>query len=131
MQLLVRWAISAVALYITVLIAEHFKMHIWLARGVAGVIASVIAVVVLAVVNAIIRPIVKLLALPITCLTLGLFSFVINALMFWIVGQGVVPGFSVRGFVAPLFASIVMGLISGILSSVIVSDGEKEKKDRR
>jgi putative membrane protein len=127
LQIFVRWAISAVALYITVLIVEHFKMHIWLAPGLAGVIASVIAVVVLAVVNAIIRPIVKLLALPITCLTLGLFSFVINAMMFWVVGQ-VVPGFHVRGFVAPLFASIVMGLISGILSSIIVSDGEKDKK---
>jgi putative membrane protein len=127
LQILVRWAISAVALYITVLLAQHLNMHIWLAPGVSGVTASVIAVAVLAVVNAVIRPIVKLLALPITCLTLGLFSFVINAGMFWLVGQ-VVPGFHVRGFVAPLFASIVMGIISGILSSLIVSDNEKKER---
>jgi len=126
-QIFLRWAISAVALYITVLIAQHFKMHIWLAPGLAGVEATVIAVLVLAVVNAIIRPIVKLLALPITCLTLGLFSFVINAAMFWIVGQ-IVPGFHVRGFIAPLFASIVMGIISGVLSSVLISDNEKKEK---
>ena len=61
MQILVRWAISAVALYITVLLAQHLNMHIWLAPGVSGVVASVIAVAVLAVVNAVIRPIVKLL----------------------------------------------------------------------
>ena len=102
-------------------------MHIWLAPGLAGVEATVIAVLVLAVVNEIIRPIVKLLALPITCLTLGLFSFVINAAMFWIVGQ-IVPGFHVRGFIAPLFASIVMGIISGVLSSVLISDNEKKEK---
>jgi len=127
LQILVRWAISAVALYITVLIAEHLKLHLAVDPGVPGVIASVIAVVVLAIVNTIVRPIVKLLALPITCLTLGLFSFVINALMFWLVFE-VVPGFHVKGFIAPLFASVVMSVINGILSSLIVSDKEKGKR---
>lgn len=127
MQILVRWAVSAIALYITVLIAEHLKLHLAVDPGVPGVVASVIAVAVLAVVNAVIRPIVKLLALPITCLTLGLFSFVINAAMFWLVFE-LVPGFHVKGFLAPLFASVVMSVINGILSSVIVSDKEKEKR---
>jgi len=127
LQILVRWAISAVALYITVLIAEHLKLHLAVDPGVPGVIASVIAVVVLAIVNTIVRPIVKLLALPITCLTLGLFSFVINALMFWLVFE-VVPGFHVKGLIAPLFASVVMSVINGILSSLIVSDKEKGKR---
>lgn len=127
MHLLIRWAVSAVALYITVKVAEYLNLHIWLAPGLQGVIAAVIAVAVLAVVNAIIRPIVELLTLPLTCLTFGLFSFVVNALMFWLVGQ-VVPGFHVRGFLAPLFASIVMGLVSGILSFFIVSDKEKGKR---
>lgn len=127
MQLLVRWAISAIALYITVVVGEHLNLHIWLAPGLQGVVASVIAVAILAVVNAVIRPIVKLLTLPLTCLTLGLFSFVINALMFWIVGQ-VVPNFHVRGFLAPLFASIVMGIVSGLLSMFIISDKEKDKR---
>lgn len=127
MQILVRWAVSAVALYVTVLIAERLKLHLAIDPGLPGVEASVIAVVVLAIVNAIIRPIVKLLALPLTCLTFGLFSFVINAAMFWIVFS-VVPGFHVKGFLAPLFASIVMSIVSGILSSVIISDGEKGKR---
>ncbi|MGO8673936.1 MAG: phage holin family protein [Capsulimonadaceae bacterium] len=128
-QLLARWAISAVALYITVLLAQHFNLHIGLAPGLSGVIATVEAVAVLAVVNAVIRPIVKLLTLPLTCLTFGLFSFVINALMFWIVGQ-VVHGFVVKGFVAPLFASIVMSIVSGILSFFLISGDEKERKRR-
>ena len=91
MQIFVRWAIGAVALYITVMIAERLKLHLAVDPGLPGVIASVIAVAVLSVVNAVIRPIVKLLALPITCLTLGLFSFVINACMFWLV-FALVPG---------------------------------------
>ena len=127
MQIFVRWAIGAVALYITVMIAERLKLHLAVDPGLPGVIASVIAVAVLSVVNAVIRPIVKLLALPITCLTLGLFSFVINACMFWLV-FALVPGFHVKGFLAPLFASVVMSVINGVLSSLIVSDKEKEKR---
>jgi putative membrane protein len=130
MHLLVRWAISAVALYITVKVLEHFQFHIWLAPGVQGVIASVIFVAILAVVNAVIRPIVELLTLPLTCLTLGLFSFVINAVMFWIVGQ-FVPGFHIRGFLAPLVASIVMSVVSGFLSFVLVPDPDNEKGKRK
>ena len=127
MQILLRWAINAVALYVTVVIAQHLHIGLTVAKGMPGVQAVVIAVLALAVVNAIIRPIVQLITLPLTCLTLGLFSFVVNALMFWIVGQ-VVPGFTVHGFVAPLFGSIVMALISGILNTVLITDGEKNKR---
>ncbi|BDI34479.1 hypothetical protein CCAX7_65300 [Capsulimonas corticalis] len=126
MQLLLRWAVSAIALYLTVLLAQHFRLGMWLAPGVAGVVASVIAVAALGIVNAVIRPIVQLLAMPLTCITFGLFSFVINALMFWLVGI-LVPGFHVKGFVAPLFGSIVMGLISGILNHLLISDREKQR----
>jgi putative membrane protein len=126
MQLLLRWAISAVALYGTVLICHYFHLRVWLAPGVGGAVAALIAVALLAVVNTVIRPIVKLVTFPLTCLTFGLFSFVVNGLMFWIVGQ-VVPGFRVKGFEAPVVGSIMMSLLFGILNYILIPDDEKGK----
>src|SRR5579883_2877278 len=117
MHLILRWILSAIALYITVFLGQMLHLGLWISHGTKGVVASLITVAVLAVVNAIIRPIVELLALPITCLTLGLFSFVINAILFWIVGQVMEPfGFHVRGFIAALFGSVVMSVIGGLLN---------------
>lgn len=124
MQLLLRWILSAIALYVTVLLAHALGLKMWIKPGAAGIAPALIAVLALGIVNAVIRPIIKLIALPITCLTFGLFAFVINALMFWIVGQ-VVPGFHVGGFWAPLFGSIVMGLVSGALNNLLISDREQ------
>ncbi|MEO7715465.1 MAG: phage holin family protein [Capsulimonas sp.] len=128
MQFLYRWAISAIALYLTVLLVQLLIHHgIWIAPGTKGVIAAVIAAAALGIVNAVIRPVVQLLTLPLTCLTFGLFSFVINALMFWLVGN-FVDGFHVKGFIAPLLGSIIMGLISGILNNFLISDREKQRR---
>ncbi|HEX5322715.1 MAG TPA: phage holin family protein [Capsulimonadaceae bacterium] len=128
MHFILRWILSAVALYITVFLGQILHLGLWIDHGTRGVVASLITVAVLAIVNAIIRPIVELVALPITCLTLGLFSFVINAILFWVVGQVMAPfGFHVHGFLAALFGSVVMGLISGFLNHTLASSAEKER----
>ena len=69
-------------------LGTYLNLHLYIEPGLHAVLTSLVAVAVLAVVNALIRPIVTLFTLPISCLTLGLFSFVINAFMFWIVGPG-------------------------------------------
>jgi putative membrane protein len=129
MQILLRWALGAVALYVTIIIAQHLGIHMWLAPGLIGAEAAVIFVLVLGIANAVIRPIVGLLTLPLTCLTFGLFSFVINGLMFWLAGV-FVPGFHERGFVAPLFGSIVMSLVSGALNALVITDKERAAKKK-
>lgn len=125
MQLLLRWILSAVALYLTVLLGQALGLRLL----VAGPVSLLIAVLVLAVVNALLRPIAQLITLPLSCLTFGLFGFIINALMFWLVGSGVVPGFRVVGFLPALFGSVVMGLISGALNHLLISD--RERRGRR
>jgi len=110
--LFIRWIISAIALYITALLAKALSIGI----TVTGAGPALFAVVILAIVNALIRPLVIVLTLPLNCLTLGLFTIVINALMFWLVGSGWLRGFEVHGFLAALFGSIVMGVIVGIAS---------------
>ena len=71
----------------------------------------------LGLINTLIRPVLVLLTLPVTMLTLGLFIFVINGLLFWAVGT-FVEGFHVDGFWAGVFGAIVYSLISWALSSL-------------
>ncbi len=65
-----------------------------------------------------VRPVLVLLTLPVTILTLGLFIFVINGLLFWLVGS-FVKGFEVQGFWAGVFGAIVYSLISWLLSALV------------
>ena len=126
MYLLLRWILSAVGLYVTVLLGRALGLRFYVAPGLAGVQGLLLMVAVLGVVNAVLRPVVKLIALPLSCLTFGLLGFVINALMFWLAGQ-FVPGFHVGGLWAPLFGSVVMGLVSGALNHLLVSRRERRK----
>jgi putative membrane protein len=73
----------------------------------------------LGVVNAIVKPILVMVSLPITCLTLGLFIFVINALMLLLVSAISFLGFVVNGFVPALAASILISIVSWALSMVL------------
>lgn len=130
MRLLIRWALGAAALYLTVMLAQALGIGLALrGEGSQGVINAFIVVAALTLVNALIRPIVKLLTLPLNCLTFGLFSFVINALMFWLVGA-LDLGLVVNGFLAALFGSVAMSIIGGILNT-FVPDGTRDEDDRR
>lgn len=116
MGLVIRWILSAIALFITVKVGKAIGLDMDVAFG----LAPFIAVLVLAVINALIRPILKLLTLPLGCMTFGLTGVLINALMFWLTGRIIgPPDFYVHGFPAPLFGSIVMGIVSGLLNFVV------------
>jgi putative membrane protein len=84
---------------------------------VTGFVGAVIAAFVLGIVNAVLRPILILLSLPIEILTLGLFTFIINALLFYFVGK-IHIGLTVNGFGAALIGSIVLSIVSWLLSLV-------------
>ena len=75
--------------------------------------------VALGLVNAIVKPILVMVSMPITCLTLGLFIFVINALMLLLVSAIPFLGFVVNGFIVALAASILISLVSWALSMVL------------
>ena len=77
------------------------------------------AALVLGLINALIRPLLVLLTLPVTIVTLGLFIFVINGLLFWWVGS-FIDGFHVSGFWSGVFGAIVYSLISWLLSSLLM-----------
>jgi putative membrane protein len=129
MRLILRWIVNAAALAITIAILDRIDRSTgWhLARwkggsGPGGVVTALLAVIIMAVVNALIRPIVTMLTLPLSCATFGLFAFVINAVMFWLVGT--LSGAFEVNFWGALLGSIVMGIVSGFASHLIVSPGE-------
>ncbi len=87
--------------------------------AVSSLGAALLAALVLGLVNAVIRPLLILLTLPATLLTLWLFIFVINGLLFWWVGS-FVKGFVVMGFWPGVFGAIVYSLISWLLSHLLL-----------
>ncbi|MGC8501175.1 MAG: phage holin family protein [Leptospirillia bacterium] len=91
-------------------------------RGIEirGFGTAIAVAVVLGLVNALLRPVLIFLTLPITILTLGLFFFVINALLFWLV-SAVVPGFFIHGFLSALLGAFLVSL-GGLLVSFFLPD---------
>lgn len=85
---------------------------------IKGIGTAVIAALVLAIINAVLRPVMIVLTLPISILTLGLFTFVLNALMLWL-AAALVPNFSVSGFLGALLSSILISIVSMVLSAVV------------
>lgn len=113
MRLLLRWILNAAALYGIAYAAPRLGMLPGFA--VEGVETAFIAVAILALLNLTVVPIIKLLTLPLTCLTFGLFSLIINALMMLVTSQ-VVNGFDVGGPLNALMASIIFSILSTILN---------------
>jgi len=81
--------------------------------GVSGIYAAFIAALILGIINAILRPLLVLLTLPINVITLGLFTLVINALLFWFAST-IVKGFEVADFKAAFLGALIMWLVSWI-----------------
>src|SRR5436189_5731073 len=111
MRLLLAWLINTVAL-----LALPYLMS---SIQVDSFATALIAALILGLINTFIRPILILLTLPATMLTLGLFIFVINGVLFWLVGS-FVEGFHVAGFWSALFGAIVYSIISWALSALIL-----------
>ncbi len=106
MKLIVNLLVSGLAVFITAYVLPGVR--------VADFMTAVIVAVVLGAVNVFLKPILVILTLPITVLTLGLFLFVINAAVVWLVGS-VVPGFTVANFWWALAFSLVLSLVSSFL----------------
>ncbi len=110
MKLIARWLLLAAALLLVA--------HLYSGVTVASFGSALIAAFVLGLFNTLVRPLLVLLTLPVTILTLGLFLFVINALMFW-AAASVLDGFGVTGFVAALVGSLLYSLC-GLVIDVAV-----------
>ena len=115
MRLILLWILNAVALLTVAYVMP--SIH------VASFGAALLAALVLGLINAVLRPLLLLLTLPVTLLSLGLFIFVLNGLMFWLAGS-LIEGFVVSGFWPAVFGSLLYSIVSWALSSLL-PDGNK------
>ena len=120
MGLLIRWLILTVAIIIASYLLEG--IHI------SSFFSAFLAAAILGILNALFRPVLLILTLPINILTLGLFTFIINALMLKMV-SGVIPGFEVYGFWTAVFGSLIISIVSWLLNSFISDRGRIERID--
>jgi putative membrane protein len=110
MHLLLRWIINAGALMLLPYVITSIRVD--------NFVAALVAALFIGLVNAVIRPIAILITLPINILTLGLFTLVINALLFWLVGS-FVKGFYVESFWAAFFGALLYSLITYAVGALI------------
>jgi putative membrane protein len=110
MKLIAKWLLSAAALL--------FVAYVYSGVQVTSFTAALIAAFVIGLLNTVVRPLLVLLTLPVTLLTMGLFLFVINALMFW-AAAGLLDGLQVRGFVAALVGSLIYSVIGMLIDSAL------------
>jgi putative membrane protein len=110
MRLLLIWLVNTLTLFVL--------PHLLDTVQVDSFTTALTAALVLGLVNTLIRPIILVLTLPITFVTLGLFIFVVNGLMFWAVAD-IVPGFQVTSFGAAIIAAFVYSVVSWLLSAFI------------
>lgn len=110
MGIIINWVISAIVIFVI----AYFLPGV----HVANFTSALIAALVIGIINAIIKPVLVILTLPINLLTLGLFTFVINAILI-LLASAIVPGFTVDGFLWALIFSVILSLVSSLVHNFI------------
>jgi putative membrane protein len=110
MKILAKWLLSAMALLAVA--------HLYSGVVVTSFVAALIAAFIIGLLNTIVRPILIILTLPVTLLTLGLFLFIINALMFY-TASGLLDGFTVKSFTAALIGSLLYSVAGMVIDAAL------------
>ncbi|HYP69340.1 MAG TPA: phage holin family protein [Variovorax sp.] len=110
MRLVLKWLLSAVALLLVAYVYSGVQVN--------SFVSALIAAAIIGLLNAVVRPVLVILTLPVSIVTLGLFLFVINALMFWS-ASGLLNGFHVAGFWAALLGSLIYSALGLIIDAAL------------
>lgn len=122
MGFFIRWIILTVAIVIASYLLDGIR--------ISGFFSALFAAAILGILNAIFRPILIILTLPLNIMTLGLFTFAINAVLLMMV-SGVISGFVVSGFWSAVLGSFIISLVSFVLTSFISDRGRWEYIETR
>lgn len=115
MKIIINWLLYAVAIMITAYILPGVTL--------TGIVPALILAVVLGAINAIIKPVLLLITLPLNILTLGLFTFVINALLIML-AAAIVAGFSVSSFWWAMLFAVVLSVVNWVIGGFGKKDSE-------
>ena len=116
MRMLLNWVLSAAAVWIVA--------QLGIGVSVRGLASALIAALVIGFINATIGLVLKIITFPLTLVTLGLFWFVINALMLELASALLSPGFKVSGFLAAFVGAIVLSLVNLLLKAIVMPSKE-------
>jgi putative membrane protein len=116
MSLLIRWILNTLALLLVATVVPHFSYRSWVSLAIAAAVLGLL--------NLIVRPVLFLLTLPITLITLGIFTIVLNAIMLELT-DFFVPGFEIDGFGWAMVGAIVLSLVSLVTDRI----GRREEKE--
>ena len=116
----IRWLILTAAIMFTSYVIDGIQ--------VKSFFSALFAAAILGILNAFFRPILIVLTLPINILSLGLLTFIINAMLLKM-ASGIIPGFEVYGFWSAVFGSLLISVVSWVLSSFINKQGRMEYID--
>jgi putative membrane protein len=106
---IVKWLINGLAVFLAAMWVPGIE--------VKGYGTALLVALVLGIVNALIRPILVILTLPLNIMTLGLFTFIINGFLFWLVGH-FIQGFYVTSFLGAILGAIFVSLVSWVLNII-------------
>lgn len=115
--LLIRWIVLTLAILVTAYFFDGIH--------VSGFFSAFFTAATLGILNAFFRPVLLVITLPINILSMGLFTFIINAVLL-LMASGVIPGFKIAGFWSAVFGSIMVSLVSWILNLLINPQGKVE-----
>jgi putative membrane protein len=110
MKLIVKWLLAACALLLVAYIYPGVQLQ--------GYGTALIAAAIIGLFNVLLRPVLVVLTLPVTIITLGLFLFVINALLFW-AASGLLQGFAVNGFWAAMLGSLIYSVLMLVVDAAV------------
>lgn len=110
MMLIVRWIVVTLSVMLVANVVPGI--------AVRSFYTALLVALVYGLMNAVVRPLLLILTLPINLLTLGLFTFVLNALLFWLVAR-IVPGFSVAGFMPAFWGALILWAVSYLTSAML------------
>lgn len=110
MKILIKWLLSAGALLVVAYLYGGVQVN--------SFSSAMIAALVIGLLNAVLRPILVVLTLPVTIVTVGLFLFVVNGLMFW-AASGLLSGFHVAGFWAAMLGALIYSLLGLAIDSLL------------
>ena len=119
MQLIVALVLNALALWITAKVVPGFT--------VGDTVSLILVAIVLSIVNTFIKPILSFMTAPLSLVTLGLFAFVVNAVVLFIVSAIVPQGLQISGWMPAILGAIVLSVVATVLSSVLKDLGKLTK----
>lgn len=113
MKIIIHWLILSAAIFVTPYVVTGIAVESFL--------TAIIVAACLAFINLTIKPVIQTLALPITILTLGLFSLVVNGLFFWLLGR-IINGFDVDNLWAAILGSLIVSILNWLGSKILRSE---------